>query len=168
MILTTHTPGPWRWCINRKSRILELEAYRLGGGTTVIQPTRWGMDSATIMAGDHEHVLHKLQDRPDWIAHFQGRGHHAKWAAGVCHPDLRLIEAAPVLLDCLQRIADDLVAMKEHKLPDGDLCNEPTTAWAEQTLSRVVNALATAMVTPHPEGTYSDTAIEARQGEGEG
>lgn len=117
-----HTPGPWRWEISESSKTLSL----VGGGRrkfdlTIIQPTRWGMGSATLFVRDPVHdgmqLLHKLHERRDWIAPFPGRAHHANWCAGVSHPDMRLIEAAPDLLVALQAMlravnsndVDDLV-----------------------------------------------------------
>jgi hypothetical protein len=102
-----HTPGPWRWELNESNKKLQLV-----GGTrpqfdlTILEPIRWGMGSASLFVRDTAHdglnLLHKLHERRDWIKPFPGRAHHARWCAGVDHPDLRLIEAAPELLAKLQ------------------------------------------------------------------
>lgn len=101
-----HTPGPWRWELNQKAKSLQLVGgLRPKYDLTIIQPIRWGMGSATLFLRDTSpegfNLLHKLHERPDWIAPFPGRDHHAKWCADVTHPDMRLIAAAPDLLAAL-------------------------------------------------------------------
>jgi hypothetical protein len=84
---------------------------------TIIRPTRWGMGSATLLIRDTAHngmnILHKLHDRRDWIAPFKGREHHAHRCAGVSHPDMLLIQAAPDMLQALRRTALVLAAVCE-------------------------------------------------------
>jgi hypothetical protein len=79
---------------------------------TIIKPTRWGMGSATLMirdtAFDGHCLLNKIHERPDWIEPFAGREHHAHWCASVKHPDMRLIEAAPDLLDALRGLLESV------------------------------------------------------------
>ena len=57
-------------------------------------------------------IMHRLCDRPDWIAPFPGRAHHASWCSDVTHPDMRLIAAAPDLLKALE----DCVAVMDREL----------------------------------------------------
>lgn len=101
-----HTPGPWRWEVNKQSKSLGLCGGVRKFDLTIIEPTRWGMGGGTLLIRDPAHdgynVLHKLHERQDWIAPISGREHHAHWCAGVSHPDMRLIEAAPDLLVALQ------------------------------------------------------------------
>lgn len=108
---TTFTPGPWRWEINMKSRSLHLvSGLRPKYDLTIIDFDRWGMNGATMSLRDTAHdgmnIMHKLHERPDWIAPFAGRAHHAHWCANVIHPDARLMAAAPKLLHCLRVICD--------------------------------------------------------------
>jgi hypothetical protein len=90
---------------------------------TIIQPTRWGMGSATLFIRDTAHdgmnILHKLHERRDWIAPHAGRAHHANWCADVVHPDMRLIAAAPDLLEALLRCKFDSLNMS---LADMEFC----------------------------------------------
>lgn len=101
-----HTPGPWRWELNEAHKSLHLVGGKPMFDLTIIQPVRWGMGSATLYIRDTAHdgmnILHRLHERRDWIAPFEGRAHHANWCANVTHPDMRLIAAAPELLDALK------------------------------------------------------------------
>lgn len=103
-----HTPGPWRWEINRKSRIVHLVGGKPQYDLTIMDFERWGMGSAVPRLRDVAHdgmnIMHKLCDRIDWIAPFANREHHANWCADVTHPDMRLIAAAPDLLEALQML----------------------------------------------------------------
>lgn len=103
-----HTLGPWRWEINERFKSIQLVGGRPQFDLTIIQPARWGLNSATLLIRDTEHdglnLLHKAHDRRDWIVPFEGRAHHADWCANVSHPDLCLISAAPDLLDALKEI----------------------------------------------------------------
>ena len=108
---TAHTPGPWRWEINRSSKVLHL----VGGqprqyDLTIMDFDRWGMSRAIATlrdtAEDGMNIMHRLCDRPDWIAPFPGREHHADWCADVTHPDMRLMAAAPDLLAALRNFVD--------------------------------------------------------------
>lgn len=98
-----HTPGPWRWEINLTSKSVHLVGgLRPQYDLTIIDFDRWGMNRATMSLRDTAHdgfnIMHKLHERPDWIAPFPGRAHHADWCSDVVHPDARLIAAAPDLL----------------------------------------------------------------------
>lgn len=103
-----HTPGPWRWEFNEKHKTIHLVGGVPQFDLTIIEPTRWGMNRASLMIRDTAHdgmnLMHKLHERRDWIAPFPGRRHHADWCADVVHPDMRLIAAAPELLELLEQI----------------------------------------------------------------
>jgi hypothetical protein len=113
-----HTPGPWRWEINEQSKRLHLVGGKPQFDLTIILPTRWGTGSATLLVRDTAHdgmsLMHKLHQRRDWISPLPGRKHHADWCAGVDHPDMRLIEAAPVMLEALRKAAVTLAGACVH------------------------------------------------------
>lgn len=140
-----HTPGPWRWEFNREHRNLHL----VGGGQrqydlTIMDFDRWGMNDAVATlrdpAIDGMNVMHKLPDRPDWIAPFPGREHHADWCAAVRHPDMRLIEAAPDLLAALQALR---LAREQDKYPSwekGVPCFKEAEALADAAIAKATGA----------------------------
>ena len=103
-----HTPGPWRWELNTKSKSLSLVGGKPTFDLTIIEPTRWGMGSATLLMRDTAHdgmnIMHKLHERNDWVQPFPFRSHHLDWCAAVKHPDMQLIEAAPKLHEALELI----------------------------------------------------------------
>lgn len=104
---TKHTAGPWRWEVNRKSKDIKLVGGQPQFDKTVMDFERWGMGGASprfaLQFGD-AHIMTRLCDKPEWIQPFSGRSHHADWCAGAIHPDARLIEAAPELLEELEKL----------------------------------------------------------------
>ncbi|OBU86696.1 hypothetical protein MY55_07610 [Chromobacterium subtsugae] len=106
-----HTPGPWRWEFNGKSKSIQLVGGRPQFDKTVMDFERWGMSGACPrfnekISGDELNIMTRVSDRNDWIAPFEGRVHHVDWCADVVHPDARLIAAAPVLLAALEAVCD--------------------------------------------------------------
>jgi hypothetical protein len=135
--MSNHTPGPWRWEVNMKSKSLCLVGGKPQFDLTIIEPTRWGMGGATLLIRDTAHegmnIMHKLHERDDWWEAFPGRGHHADWCAAVKHPDMQLIEAAPDLLAALQ----GLLAAVRRSVCDG---SGPAQDAAAAALHRAVGA----------------------------
>ncbi|WP_321953143.1 hypothetical protein [Paraburkholderia bannensis] len=104
-----HTPGPWRWEYNATHRSVQLVGGRPKFDFTVMDFVRWGMGGAAprfiepseVMNGLQ--LMHRICDRADWRAPFEGRAHHANWCAGLTHPDARLMAASPELFEEIER-----------------------------------------------------------------
>ena len=114
--MSKFTPGPWHWEINRTSKSIHLVGGRPRFDKTVMDFKRWGMSRAAPrfnaeITGDEFNVMQRVCDRPDWIAPFPGRDHHADWCAAVTHPDAMLIAAAPDLLAMLVEAHDIIDAI---------------------------------------------------------
>ncbi len=122
--MAEHTPGPWRWEINERFKTIQLVGGRPHFDLTIIQPTRWGLNSATLLIRDTAHdglnILYKPHKRRDWIAPFEGREHHVDWCANVVHPDMQLITAAPELLEFAKSFVD---LFKESDMRPEDECH---------------------------------------------
>jgi hypothetical protein len=104
---TKHTPGPWRWEINRKHKSMQLVGGVPRFDLTVMDFDRWGMGGACIRLREdvnRMNIMHKVHERPEWIAPHTFREHHANWCADIAHPDARLIASAPLLLEALQKL----------------------------------------------------------------
>ncbi len=134
---TKHTTGPWRWEFNREHKTLHLVGGRPQYDLTIMDFDRWGMSGAVATlrdpAEDGMNIMHRLCDRPDWIAPFPGREHHAAWCADVTHPDMRLMAAAPDLLEALQVMVRDYTAAHADS---GSLEMQPALLQASQTIAR--------------------------------
>ena len=139
---TPFTPGPWRWEINTQGKGLHLVGGRPMFDLTILDFERWGMSGATMRlrdtAYDGMNIMHKLHERPDWIAPFPGREHHADWCQDVIHPDARLIAAAPELLGALQ----SLLTAYQTVHGVGDLEMQPAIFFARKCIAAATGETA--------------------------
>jgi len=104
--VSKHTPGPWRWEFNEKHKSLHLVGGKPKFDLTIIDFERWGMHKATMRLRDTAHdgfnLMYRVHERADWIKPQSGREHHKSWHQLLTHPDAKLIEAAPDLLEALK------------------------------------------------------------------
>lgn len=105
-----HTPGPWRWELSATNKQLHLVGGDHRYDLTIMDFCRWGMWGAGVRMREttpgHEELncMFKVHERNDWIAAFPNREHHKHWCANIIHPDMRLMAAAPDLLEALETI----------------------------------------------------------------
>lgn len=102
------TPGPWRWELNKNSKVIELCGGRPQFDKTVMDFERWGMGGAAPRFQDpaDQHLL--LTRAEHFAVVVPGREHHRSWFQGIDQPDANLIAAAPELYYALAGLVADI------------------------------------------------------------
>lgn len=95
---SAHTPGPWRWELNEKSKQLQLCGGESPFDLTVIDFDRWGMNGAVARFRADVRGMNIMHHARDFAVIAPGREHHADWFKLLSHPDADLIAASPDLL----------------------------------------------------------------------
>lgn len=116
-----HTPGPWRWEVNRSHKSVKLcgGSPKHGFGRydlTVMDFSRYGMNKAAPVFWNWQDGPFLVGDpkRADELAvEVQGREHHANWFADIDHPDAQLVAAAPELLALIETQAREIERLRE-------------------------------------------------------
>lgn len=94
-----HTPGPWRFEAHPRFHSIQLSGGKPMYDKTVMGFQRWGMGGAApVFRGSDNFLLKKIDPL---LVPCPGREHH-DWYKLIDHPDARLIEAAPDLLETLK------------------------------------------------------------------
>jgi hypothetical protein len=109
-----HTPGPWRFEINEKSKTVNLCGGKPRYDLTVIDFKRWGMTNAQPRFRNADCLMQPVSD---FAVESPGREHHADWFKVVNHPDARLIESSPELLDSVESLFELLCESITHGMP---------------------------------------------------
>lgn len=123
-----HTPGPWRFEVNEKSKSLRLCGAR-HFDLTVMDFVRWGMGGAQPRFRADADNLHIMRKVTEFAAPLEGREHHESWFKIINHPDSRLVESAPELLDSVETLFELLCESICHGMPvDEKVANARNTA----------------------------------------
>lgn len=103
---TNHTPGPWRWELNVKTRYVHLCGGRPMFDKEVMSFRRWGMNSATpefrVPIPGQDECAHMVPAHQLGVP-VKGREHHKHWFQDISDPDAKLIASAPDLLEALYK-----------------------------------------------------------------
>ncbi len=103
-----HTPGPWDWEVNLRSKDARIE-QRGGRRMAVVTFERWGMQGAQPVFASPEaggHVLHTVAE----LATDEDHNGYAK----LTHPDARLLAAAPALLAEIKHLRELLAEARAY------------------------------------------------------
>jgi hypothetical protein len=104
-----HTPGPWRWELNKRGKGITLCGGQRRFDNFVMSFSRWGMGGATpnfrvpLKDDDSCGIMEKAHTMGVIV---KGREHHQDWFMDINHPDAKLIAAAPDLLEaCISALS---------------------------------------------------------------
>lgn len=105
----THTPGPWRWELNKASKSVALLGGRPKFDKSVMCFERYGMSHAApsfnnARLGEEGNLYNEMERCDKYGAIVQGREHHKDWFQEINHPDALLIAAAPDMYEVLTAI----------------------------------------------------------------
>jgi len=97
-VIQQHTPAPWRWEFNEKSKDIQIVGGKPKYDSIVMAFVRYGMSSAQPRF-NIKGLLFKASEMGQVV---QGREHHQSWFNSISHPDALLMIKAPEMLEMLQ------------------------------------------------------------------
>lgn len=114
----THTPGPWRWELNKASKSVALLGGRPRFDKSVMNFERYGMSHAApsfnnARLGEEGNLYNEMERCDKYGAIVQGREHHKDWFQEINHPDALLIAASPELFRLLREARTTLEMWKD-------------------------------------------------------
>ena len=102
-----YTPGPWRWELNEKSKVINLCGGIPTYDKTVMDFVRWGMGGAMPRFRVDYGGFHCVMEKANTMGiPVPGREHHKDWFQNVNNPDALLMSKAPELLEMLQELVN--------------------------------------------------------------
>jgi len=125
--MSAHTPGPWQWFTHSGGAPYLATPDR--GRLYVMSFARLGMQGATVR-------FSRWDGMRDGVKRLRMGGimeDGLLLADGSLHPDARLIEAAPDLLDVAQRFLEHLQCGAVETHPDDDISDAVRAAIAKAT-----------------------------------
>lgn len=100
--MSKHTPGPWEWRINLKSKVVSLVS--VSGGHWVMGFARYGMGGAAPEFIGEDGLLSRAEC---FAKPVPGREHHSHWFQTLDNPNAKLIASAPELLELAKKLASE-------------------------------------------------------------
>ena len=158
------TRGPWRWNVNLKCKVIELEGSPRGYRETVMSFQRWGMRGGQPAFNDGNGMLVRAETLTEKVP---GHEHHESWYRTLTHPDAQFIVALVNLWPELDALlgeeampaadAEEIARLRALVAPLLDtncVCmGESLCSWHREELPGVVAAIRAALTPPAQEGT---------------
>lgn len=110
--MSEHEPGPWRWELAPKTKMVMLVGGARRFDVSVMDFCRWGMGSATPRFRD-PNDLGLLTAAETFSIPCPGREHH-KWFRLIDHPDANLMADAPAMLLALRMLELGVATMESR------------------------------------------------------
>lgn len=120
-VIRQHTPGPWRWEFNEKSKSVQICGGVPKYDLIVMDFVRYGMGGAQPRFNvSHENGMQLMENASTMGSVVKGREHHQSWFKSISHPDALLMVKAPEMLDMLKKV----IEVHEHHSFNGHLIND--------------------------------------------
>lgn len=100
-----HTPAPWRWELNEKSKHVQLCGGIPKYDLIVMDFVRYGMGGAQPRFNiEKESGFNIMVKSSEMGSIVKGREHHADWFKSILHPDAILMQHAPEMIEALIKV----------------------------------------------------------------
>ncbi|MDR2274322.1 MAG: hypothetical protein LBF27_25670 [Sphingobacterium sp.] len=120
-VIQQHTPAPWRWEFNEKSKTIQICGGVPKYDLIVMDFVRYGMGGAQPRFNvSHENGMQLMENASTMSAVVEGREHHQNWFKSISHPDALLMVKAPEMLEMLKKVLE----VNKHHGFNGHLIND--------------------------------------------